>query len=98
MTYAAARRLDFIDWCLALRGEVQRADISHTFQVSEAQASADLNSFLELHPGAMEYDKSRKRYVPSAGRYRSVRGWTHAALRAMAALARSGHPMGWASA
>lgn len=95
MTWAIARRLDYIDWHLVTAGEVQRADIMQQFGVSETIASGDLNEFLRLHPAAMAYDKSRKRYVPANGRYRSVRGWTPSAIAAMRALTTSRHPMAW---
>jgi hypothetical protein len=63
MTWATDRRLDYIDWRLAEHGEIQRADLMRVFAVSEQQASIDLNAFIATHPGAMEYDKSAKRYV-----------------------------------
>ena len=80
MTWASDRRLDFIDHCLALRGEVQRADIMRVFGVSEAQASQDISAFGREHPGAMSYDKSAKRYVPARSRYKRQRNgaWTRA--------------------
>jgi hypothetical protein len=74
---------------------VQRADIMQAFGVSETIASTDLNEFLRAHPDAMAYDKSRKRYVPANGRYRSVRGWTAGAIAAMDGLRKARHPMGW---
>ena len=57
------RRLDYIDWCLAEHGEIQRADLMRVFEVSENQASIDLNAYLAAYPGAMNYDKRVKRYV-----------------------------------
>lgn len=95
MTYAVDRRLDFIDWRLIAHGEIQRADIMNQFQVSEAQASADLGAFEREHPGTMTYDKTRKRYVPARNPYRSKRKWTPAALKAMEQFCASGHPMAW---
>jgi hypothetical protein len=95
MTWAADRRLDYVDWRLLVHGEVQRDDISRTFGVSLSQASADIQAFLAAHPRAADYDKSRKRYVPANGRYVSQRGWTPSVLRALSVLAKRGHPMGW---
>ncbi|MPZ58419.1 MAG: hypothetical protein GEU91_18390 [Rhizobiales bacterium] len=95
--YAALLRLAYIDRCLALHGEVQRADITRTFWVSQAQASADIGAFNRTHPGVMAYDKSRKRYVPARAKYRSV--YCHDdpnVRRALSLLAAAGHPMGWA--
>ena len=63
VTWATDRRLDYIDWRLSQHGDICRADIMAVFGVSEPQASIDLNAFLAAHPGAMEYDKSAKRYV-----------------------------------
>lgn len=63
MTWAVARRLDFIDWRLSTIGEIQRADLMRVFEVSEVQASIDLRGFIASHPEAMKYDKSAKRYV-----------------------------------
>ena len=74
MTWATDRRLDFIDWCLARQGEVQRGDLVAEFGVSQQQASADLGAFEAAHPGAMNYDKSRKRYVPARSNYLPRRG------------------------
>ena len=96
MTWAADRRLDYIDWCLALRGEVQRADISGVFEVSESQASQDINAFIAAYPAAIRYDKSRKRYVPARNAYRAQRGMDNPNVRrAISLLAAEGHPMGW---
>lgn len=97
MSWATDRRLDYIDWCLALRGEVQRGDIMATFSVSQAQASADLSAFERAHPGAMRYDKSAKRYVPAQSNYRARRGMDDPNVRrAVSLLAAAEHPMGWA--
>lgn len=68
MTWATDRRLDYIDRCLAIRGEVRRADLVDAFGVSVAQASADLNAFIAAHPDRMAYDKTRKAYVPASKR------------------------------
>ena len=95
MTWATDRRLDYIDWRLLTAGVICRSDIAETFGVSVQQASADLGDFCRAHPGVMKYDGSVKRYVPADGRYSSVRGWTAKQLRALDALRRSGHPMGW---
>ena len=74
MTWAVEHRMDFVDWRLLMRGEVQRDDIRRVFGVSMSQASADLKAFLKLHPGAMVYDTVRKRYVPAKAPYKSRRG------------------------
>jgi hypothetical protein len=89
-------RLIYIDWRLLTAGAIRRAHIAETFDVSEAQASVDLNEFIRLHPDVMRYDKTAKQYVPSNGRYRSVTGWTLRRVEAWAAAAAAGCPGAWA--
>lgn len=91
MTWATDRRLDYIGWRLATHGEVQRADLTGIFGVSEAQASGDLGAYDRAHPGAMAYDKSAKRYVPAGRpkRHRS-RDWDAGWESAERKLARQG--------
>ena len=74
MTWFTERRLDFIDWCLAERAEVQRGDLVRTFEISIPQASADLGEFMRQHPKAMRYDLTAKRYVPAKTPYKPKRG------------------------
>lgn len=96
--HSVIARLHFIDWRLAVVGEVQRADIAQAFGITLSQASADFAAFDRAHPGAMTYDKSRRRYVPAGKRYH-VMYECHArpkVLRALADLHEAGHPMGWA--
>lgn len=83
------------DWRLLTAGELQRADLVQQFGVSMVQASVDIQLFLGTHPDAIAYDKSRKRYVPANGKYRSQRGWTPSTLRAMRVLAQRGQRIGW---
>lgn len=45
------------------RGKVGRSDLVETFDLSGVQASADLQKYLELNPGSLEYDLRRKRYL-----------------------------------
>ena len=60
--WAAKERLRFIErsafWC----GLVNRGDLQRVFGVSAAQASADLQKFQELSPGALIYNLNKKRY------------------------------------
>lgn len=63
MNWFAARRRDFILWRLAVHGEVYRGKITEHFDVSEAQASVDINAFIADWPDSISYDKSRKRYI-----------------------------------
>lgn len=94
MTWASDRRLDYIDWRLAQHGSIRREHIVETCCVSQVQASIDLTAFQAVHPGAITYDKYAKQYVPAKLPYRSRRGWTLAARRAMAELAKH-HKLGW---
>lgn len=63
MTYFPALRRQYILWRLASVGEVNRADIQQTFEISQAQASGDINALLADTPDAAVYDKTRKRYI-----------------------------------
>lgn len=65
MSWFTERRLDFIDYRLAVAGEVQRSDLVNTFGISVPQASADIGAFMRLYPKAMRYDSTAKRYVPA---------------------------------
>lgn len=73
MTYFTSLRQDFIDWRLAAHGEVQRADLMRIFGVSLPQASVDINEFLAARPAAIQYDKTRRRYVPPRKHPPSIR-------------------------
>jgi hypothetical protein len=73
------RRLDYIDWRLIVNGSIRRADLMRIFGISQPQASADLNLFLRLYRGAMDYDLSAKKYVMRLP-YRSRRGLNMAAV------------------
>jgi hypothetical protein len=92
--WAAARRLDYIDFRLATAGRVNRADIMRTFGVSSAQASGDLTDFQELYPRRMAYDASAKAYLTCDGT-ETVRGITDDVVCLIQAVHRTGHPMGW---
>lgn len=96
MTWAADRRLDYIDWRLLTVGSIRREHIMRTFSVSAPQASGDLTAFQAAHPEAIRYDKSGKSYVPARMPYRSVRGHDDPEVkRALTLLANAGHPMGF---
>lgn len=61
------QRLMHIERCLFWRGELQRADLVDTFGINPAQAAMDFRIYMELYPGNMEYNKSRRRYLPVPG-------------------------------
>ncbi|MEY4593466.1 MAG: hypothetical protein RIR18_2361 [Pseudomonadota bacterium] len=58
--------MEHIERCLLWKGELQRADIVAHFGVNPAQAAADFRDYMLAAPGNMDYNKSRKRYLPSA--------------------------------
>jgi hypothetical protein len=61
------QRLMHIERCLFWRGELQRADLVDTFGINPAQAATDFRAYMERYPGNMEYNKSRRRYLPVSG-------------------------------
>lgn len=60
--WAGRERLAGVERWLYWRGYVRRRDVSEVYGVSAAQASADLQRYQELNPGAMSYNMSRKCY------------------------------------
>jgi len=55
-------RLRFIEACAWWKGIVNRQDLGGLFGVSMAQASSDLQRYLDLNPGAFLYNLREKRY------------------------------------
>jgi hypothetical protein len=66
------QRLAHIERCLFWKGELQRADLVHTFGVNPVQAAMDFRVYMERYPGNMDYNKSRKRYLPLPGFYPQI--------------------------
>lgn len=60
-------RLMHIERCLFWKGEVQRADLVDTFEVTTVQAAKDFRLYMEKFPEKMAYNQSRRRYVPQPG-------------------------------
>lgn len=56
-------RQGWIAEMLHVYGFVNREHLMRKFGMSQPQASADLQQFLQQHPGRMEYDLVRKVYV-----------------------------------
>ncbi|XLZ71485.1 WYL domain-containing protein [Massilia sp. SR12] len=56
-----------IERCLFWKGEVQRADLVDTFEVTAVQAAKDFRLYMERFPGKMVYNQSRRRYLPQPG-------------------------------
>lgn len=61
-------RLTWIAESLRVYGFIQRGHLVRKFGISVPQASLDLNRFLALHPRAMTYDLTAKRYVARRSR------------------------------
>ena len=78
MNWFAQQRLDWIGEALRVFGFVNREHLMRKFGISQPQASADLRAFERLHPQAMTYDLSAKRYVsttqPVVGSIRGIVG------------------------
>lgn len=66
MRWGVEQRLEFIEFRLLWEGGINRGDIAERFGVSIPQASNDLSRYQELAPENLAYDRSGKRYVPTA--------------------------------
>ena len=66
-SWAARERLRFVERSAWWAGEVNRRDLMEVFGVSMAQASADLQTYMEMNDGALAYNKSRKCYEGQEG-------------------------------
>ena len=60
--WAAQERLRAIEKAIWWRGWMKRKDLVNIFGVSLAQASSDIQKYLELNPNSMTYQLNRKRY------------------------------------
>ncbi|GAA5142513.1 WYL domain-containing protein [Prosthecobacter algae] len=65
--WAAQERLRAVERALWWRGWIGRPDLVALFGISAAQASSDLQKYVELNPGAIVYQTSRKRYEATQG-------------------------------
>lgn len=65
--WAAQERLRFIERSLWWRGQVKRKDLRELFGISLAQASSDLQRYLEINPTAARYDLKGKTYRGEPG-------------------------------
>jgi len=59
-------RLRFIEVCAWWKGIINRQDLGRLFGVSMAQASSDLQRYLDLNAGAFVYNLCEKRYEAAA--------------------------------
>jgi len=64
--WAATERLRFIEVCAWWKGIVNRNDLVGLFGISMAQASLDLQRYLEMNPDAFVYNLRQKRHEPVA--------------------------------
>lgn len=58
-------RLAFIEFRLWFLGDVRRPDLIDRFSIAPAVATRDLASYRELAPDNMDFDGSRKVYIPT---------------------------------
>lgn len=66
LSTSVRQRLMHIERCLFWKGEVQRADLIDTFEVTTVQAAKDFRLYMERFPGKMAYNQSRRRYIPQS--------------------------------
>lgn len=64
LPFTVRQRMEHIERCLFWKGELQRADLVDRFGVNPAQAATDFSTYMAIAPGNMDYNKSRKRYLP----------------------------------
>ena len=62
LSFALQQSMRFIDFLLAQYGTINRSALMDYFGISVVQASADLQRYLVLAPGNLEYDKHSKVY------------------------------------
>ncbi len=60
--WAARQRMRFIETCAWWKGIVNRNDVVDYFGISMAQASSDMQAYLELNPDCVVYNLRLKRY------------------------------------
>lgn len=56
-------RMEWIEETLRIFGSINREHLVRKFGISTQQASGDLNRFMRLHPDAISYDLSAKKFV-----------------------------------
>ncbi|MCF7731822.1 MAG: WYL domain-containing protein [Akkermansiaceae bacterium] len=64
--WAARQRLRFIETCAWWKGIVNRNDLVEIFSISMAQASSDMQAYLDTNPTALAYNLRQKRYEATA--------------------------------
>ena len=59
---AIQRRLQWLDDRLYWIGELNRADLTQSFEISPQQATSDIALYQRFAPANLEYDRSKKQY------------------------------------
>jgi len=67
LNQAQRERLAFIEFRLWFLGDVRRPDLIDRFDIAPAVATRDLAAYRELAAQNIDFDASRKVYVPTAG-------------------------------
>jgi len=67
LRWSVERRLEFIERRLIWEGRINRSDLVERFGVSPNQATADLQRFEAVQPGALVYDTRAKTYRAGPG-------------------------------
>ena len=62
MNWFEQHRQEWIEEMLAVYGFINRDHLMRKFSISQPQASKDLQTFQRLHPDAMRYNLTTKRY------------------------------------
>lgn len=62
MSWFVKQRMSWIDESVHIFGHIRRVHIMRKFDVSEVQASHDLQQFQQLYPGVITYNASSRRY------------------------------------
>jgi hypothetical protein len=60
-----ARRFELIEWRVFWQGRINRYDLEEKFDISAAQASADLRAYQVAAPGNIEYDPTERAFLPT---------------------------------
>ena len=95
LSQAQRERLAFIEFRLWFLGDVGRPDLMDRFGIAPAVATRDLAAYRELAPKNIDFDGSRKVYVPTEG---FVAIFDHEPDRVLSALSRGfGEGLGRAS-
>lgn len=61
-----ARRFELIEWRVFWQGRINRYDLEERFEISAAQASADLRAYEAAAPGNIRYDATERAFLPTA--------------------------------